>query len=68
MAYSVGLEGRNWFFILLLCGDVDLNPGPTNQQKNSKSIKANETHGRSESLLLFEKKIECGQESNGKSL
>ena len=50
------------FFDLLLCGDVELNPGPANQ-KNTKSVKNDEATDFSEILIRLEKKFECGQES-----
>ena len=49
-------------FTLLLSGDVELNPRATNQQKNNKSTKTDETQDSSEILMRLEKKIECSQE------
>ena len=62
-AYSVGLTGMDLFFILLLCGDVELNPGPTNNLRSTKAAAKDESPDFSEILLHLEKKIEEGQES-----
>ena len=63
VAYSGELDGMDPFFKLLLCGDVELNPGPTNQQRNNKCVKNNEASDFPEILLRLEKTIESGQES-----
>ena len=60
--YSGGLVGMDLVFTLLLSGDVELNPRATNQQKNNKSTKTDETQDSSEILMRLEKKIECSQE------
>ena len=51
------------YFSLLLCGDVELNPGPTNSSKSTKYVARDETPDFSEILLRLEKKIDDGQES-----
>ena len=62
-AYCVGLTGIGPFFILLLSGDVELNPGPTNNLRSTKAAAKDESPDFSEILLRLEKKIEEGQES-----
>ena len=62
-AYSVGLECMDPYFSLLLCGDVELNPGPTNSSKSTKYVARDETPDFSDILLRLEKKIDDGQES-----
>ena len=61
-AFSAGLDCMDPFFDLLLCGDVELNPGPANQ-KNIKIVKNDKYTDFSEILIQLEKKIERGQES-----
>ena len=59
-AYSGGMDP---YFNLLLCGDVELNSGPTNHSKNTRSVGRDETPDFSEIILRLEKRIEEGQEN-----
>ena len=61
-AFSAGLDCMDPFFDLLLCGDVELSPGPANQKKNI-IVKNDESIDFSEILIRLEKKLESGQES-----
>ena len=61
--YSFRHHGMDPFFTLILCGDVELNPGPTNQQKNNKPAKQDENQDFFEILIRLERKIDSGQES-----
>ena len=63
MALSNEIDSMTLFFTLLLCGDVELNPGPTNQQRNNKATKNEESPDFAEILFRLEKKVESGQES-----
>ena len=49
------------YFTLLLCGDIELNPGPANHTKSPKSIIREENSDFFEILLRLEKKIDDGQ-------
>ena len=61
--YFVRHHGMNPFFTLLLCGDMEVNPGPTNQQKNKKFAKQDENQDFFEILIRLELKIDSGQEN-----
>ena len=63
VAYFVELEGMDPFFKLLLCGDVELNPGPTNQLTCNKCVKNDEALDFPKILLHLEKKSESSQKS-----
>ena len=62
-AYSSGLTGMDPFYMLLLSGDVELNPGPTNNLRSTKAAAKDESPDFSDILLRLEKRIEEGQES-----
>ena len=51
------------FFMLLLSGDVELNPGPINYPKSNKASSKEDNPDFTEILLRFEQKMESGQES-----
>ena len=61
--YSVRHHGMDPFFTLILCRDVELNPGPINQQKNSKPAKQDLNQDFFEILVRLERKIDSGQEN-----
>ena len=61
--YTVGHHSMDPFVILILCGDVELNPGPTNQQRNNKPAKQAENQDFFEILIRLERKIDSGQEN-----
>ena len=48
---------------LLLCGDVELNPGPATHTKITRSVARDEVPDFSEILLRLERKFDDGQES-----
>ena len=54
---------NNCCCIHLEMADVELNPGPKNQQKSTKSIKTDETPDFPKVLLRLDKKLESSQES-----
>ena len=62
-AYSSCLTGMDPFYMLLLSGDMELNPGPTNNLRSTKSAAKDESPDFSDILLRLEKRIEEGQES-----
>ena len=51
------------YFTLLFSGDVELNPGPANYTKNTKSNAREDIPDFSDILIRLEKKIDDGQES-----
>ena len=51
------------FLSLLLCGDVELNPGPATHTKLTRSVARDEVPDFSEILLRLERKFDDGQES-----
>ena len=57
-AYSSGLTGMDPFYMLLLSGDVELNPGPTNNLRSTKAAAKDESPDFSDILLRLEKRIE----------
>ena len=63
-AYCIGLKGMDPFFILFLCGDVELNPGPTNNLRSTKAAAKDKSPDFSENqnkmlaqLSIIEKEI-----------
>ena len=63
VAYFVELEGMDPVFKVLLCSDVKVNPGPTNQQNCNKCVKNDEALDFPEILLHIEQKSESSQKS-----
>ena len=61
-ANNVTSETMEPFFFLLLSGDVELNPGPTNTSKSNKQAAKEGNSDFAEILLRLEQKFDSGQE------
>ena len=62
--YSFRHHGMDPFFTLILCGDVELNPDPTNQQKNSKPAKQDENQDFLKFLFVLSGKLTAAKRAS----
>ena len=62
-AYSYCRGENDPFLSLLLCGDVELNPGPATHTKLTRSVARDEVPDVSDIFLRLERTVDDGQES-----